>query len=68
METYRKKIKKLLVDLDLEKYGSHQKIVEKISTPEDPIHINSLRMALTGQRQSERSIEILRKIEQTFLP
>lgn len=43
-------------------HGTNAALAEAISTPDDPVHVNTLVMALTGNRRGPRYVEVLKKV------
>jgi hypothetical protein len=60
-ELYRKKCRKLMVDLDLS-HGFNAQLAHSLG-----VNSNQLSMALTGFRKTKRSLEILVSLEQHLL-
>ena len=63
LDPLRKKCKKLLIDLDLDKPGVVPFLAQELSTPEDKINSNSLNMTLTGYRNGSRSEQLLKRLQ-----
>ena len=60
----RKEIKKRMIDLDLDRSGSYEVIIPRLSEMLGrPVHKNSLSMALTGFRDGRTSREILNALK-----
>ena len=57
LESFRRKCKKLMIDLGIDKPGIVQGLAKKLK-----VNPNSLTMALTGYRNGKRSEEILRSL------
>lgn len=53
-----------MIDLGLDRQGNREMLAGEISTPDDQVNPNSLSMALTGYRNSPRSLEILKRLYQ----
>lgn len=58
----RKTVKRLLIDLDMDRLGNRTMLAGKISTEDDQVNVNSLAMAMTGYRDGPRYRAILIKL------
>lgn len=67
LDAFRKEIKKRMIDLGLDRWRSYKVVLPHISARLGrPVNYNSLVMTMTGYRNGESSVEILKTLQEVL--